>query len=78
MGVTYFPLPVSVTFFGEVKVDGILILLIWAIGIGILVGTGILASRKGRSVPLWVILGLFFGPIPLIILAFLSPMQKPA
>ena len=39
---------------------------------------GVLASSKGRSVPAWVLLGLLFGLIPLIILACLSNLTEQA
>ncbi len=32
--------------------------------------TYLLAKKKGQNLVLWTVLGLFFGPIPLIILAF--------
>ena len=35
------------------------------------VATGVIASRKNRSVAGWVILGLMFNPIALIMLSFL-------
>ena len=50
---------------------GVLIVAI-LIGIGLLVATGMLASKKGRSVPLWIVLGILFNPIALIILLCLS------
>jgi hypothetical protein len=44
------------------------------------VATGMIASRKNRSVAGWVILGLMFNPIVLIILSFLpdrAPNETP-
>jgi|HubBroStandDraft_6_1064221.scaffolds.fasta_scaffold2350850_1 hypothetical protein len=56
--------------------ESIIILLWIAIFIGLLVWTGKLASNKGRSVPLWVILGFLLNPIPLIVLACLGPAKR--
>ena len=40
--------------------------------------TGLVAQKKRRSVPLWGILGLLFGIIPLIILLFLKKLPPSA
>ena len=36
---------------------------------------GILAKKKNRNVAGWVVLGVFFGLIPLIVLAYLQPLK---
>lgn len=40
------------------------------------VGCGFIASKKNRSVPVWVILGLLFEIISLIIIAIIKPVDK--
>ncbi len=44
----------------------------FAIAILCAVVTGLVAQKKNRSVPLWGMLGLLFGVIPVIILLFLK------
>lgn len=39
---------------------------------------GIVASNKGRNVPLWVILGLLAGFFALIVLAFMPNLKRRA
>lgn len=47
-------------------------LVILAIVIAMIVGNVKLAQSKGQSVGLWVVLGILFNPIALIIQYFLS------
>jgi hypothetical protein len=48
-------------------------LVIWII---CAIGCGILADKKGRNVPLAVVLGILFGVIPLIVYACMSHAKK--
>ncbi|MFZ3354718.1 MAG: hypothetical protein WA268_28060 [Xanthobacteraceae bacterium] len=45
--------------------------LLLAVVLGMTVATGMIASRKNRSLVGWIILGLMFNPVVLIILSFL-------
>jgi len=45
--------------------------LLLAVVLGMTVATGMITSRKNRSVVGWIILGLMFNPVVLIILPFL-------
>lgn len=45
--------------------------LLLAVVLGMTVATGMIASRKNRSLVWWIILGLMFNPVVLIILSFL-------
>ncbi len=40
------------------------------------VGSAWLASTKGRSVAVWLLLGLLLGPLGLLLIGFAGPVQK--
>jgi len=41
------------------------------------IAAGTLAKGKNRSVPLWAVLGLLFGPFAVLVLALIKPGPGP-
>ena len=52
-------------------------LFVFAVTIGVTVGTGYIADRKGRSFLAWAAVGFFLGVIGLLIAAVV-PAKKPS
>jgi hypothetical protein len=51
-----------------------IIIILWLV---MAVCTALIASRKGRSVVGWFLLGAVFGIFPLIIVAMIGPADRP-